>query len=463
MRRRLLARVMCPCCWAKFAPTEVLFIASHPEERGDELLGPDEARRFLPTRFTPAGEAIDPRGAPTSRMACPRCHLPFPHDVLERMPLILSLAGMPASGKTFFLTTAMWQLRQLLPRDFGITFQDADALTNRPIAANEERLFLADDPANAVALEKTELEGGDAFAVQLTPGITTFLPRPYLFSLRPRAEHANGTARDRLTYLFCLYDNAGEHFLPGADTPTAPGTRHLSEARVLLCLFDPLQDVRFRERLRQSSKDPQLDMPIRGMRQDTLLIELANRIRTATGLTPHARIKRPLFLLVSKSDAWCSLVPDLDLVTEPYQPLEPSSKVGHVDRSRIALVSVRIREMLRAIAPEVVAAAEDAFERIFFIPVSATGTAPMLDKATGLLKVLPSSIHPHWVTVPFVYSLARYSKHLIAFTDSQVGDPVDQRFDGEPSDDAGALSPPFDDVDGPALERAGREELHHGS
>ncbi|MDA0802169.1 MAG: hypothetical protein O2819_00220 [Planctomycetota bacterium] len=428
MKRRLLAKVMCPCCWNKFTPTETLFLATHPEERGDELLGPDEPRRFLPTRFTPAGEAIDPRGFPSTRLACPRCHLPFPSDILERMPLILSLAGMPASGKTFFLASAMWQLRQVLPRDFRISFQDADAFINRPLAANEERLFLSDTPDRAVALDKTELEGGDAFAVQLTAGVTSFLPRPYIFTLRPRDGHLNGASRERLTYHFCLYDNAGEHYLPGADTPAAPGTRHLSEARVLMFMFDPLQDARFRAKLRGVSRDPQLDLPIRGMRQDTLLTELTNRVRAAGGATTGTRIKRPIFLLIAKSDAWAPLVPDIDLATEPHIPAGDAGRVGLLDRDRITMVSTRLRELLGEIAPEIVAAVEDGFERVIYLPVSSTGGAPSMDPDTGLLKVCPSSLHPHWVTVPFTYALARYSTHLVGFTKPESG-TTDDRFE----------------------------------
>jgi 6-phosphofructokinase 1 len=44
------------------------------------------------------------------------------------------------------------------------------------------------------------------------------LAHPFIFTVRPSRDHVNGHAPDRLTQLFTLYDNAGEHFFPGADT-----------------------------------------------------------------------------------------------------------------------------------------------------------------------------------------------------------------------------------------------------
>lgn len=468
--RRLVANVLCPCCWARFSPSEALFVAVDPSLRGDEILGDDVQSRFLPTRFTPRGEALDPAGKVTGQLACPRCHLPIPADILERMPLIMSLVGMPASGKTYFLASSMWQLRQQLPRDFGISFQDTDALLNRPLTANEERLFLSDHPQAGVALDKTEMEGGSTFAVQTSPGVTSFLPRPFLFTLRPQAHHVNGRARDQLTHLFCLYDNAGEHFLPGADSASAPGTRHVAEARVLMFMYDPLQDPRFRSALRGHSSDPQLDLPIRGMRQDTLVTELAARIRRALNMLPNERVKRPLFVLVAKSDAWSKLVPDLDLVSEPHIPLsrdaapQAGGAIGFIDRQRIEATSARLRQFLAGVAVEVVAAVEDNFERVFFIPVSATGTAPHMDAKSGKLEVRPCDLVPHWVTVPFTYALARYTKYFIRMSgEKHASASIEDSADAESADDELAPRPTAVDAFEEPQRASEPQEVEHGA
>jgi hypothetical protein len=66
--------------------------------------------------------------------------------------------------------------------------------------------------------------------------------------------------------------------------------------------------------------------------------------------------------------------------------------------------------------------------------VSAIGTSPVLDPASGLLKVPVARISPRWVTVPFIYTLARWSTHLVA-SDKGEGDGGDASF-GRPSDSA---------------------------
>ncbi len=417
MSRKLKSSAVCPHCWHRFRPDETLWVAAHPELLGDRLLTAEDPVRFLPSRFTPAGEALDPAGAKTRRLACPNCHLEIPQLVLERPMVIMSLAGSPSSGKSYFLASAMWKLREDLARHFSVAFTDTDPRMNRAITDNEARLFLNEDQSASVAIDKTELEGAQYNSVQFDPGVATMLAHPYIFTVRPARDHVNGHAPDRLTQLFTLYDNAGEHFFPGADTARAPGTQHLAKAQVLMFVFDPTQDVRFRQRLAGVSGDPQLAPGAKTMRQDQLLVEMARRIRTHAGLGAQDRVPKPLFVVMSKSDIWSPLLkePDgspVDVVTPPYS--RERAGLGKVSIRRVDRVSDAIRQLLMSVAPELVATAEDAFERVIYVPASSIGTSPVMDPASGLLKVPVSRISPRWVTVPFMYTLARWSTHLVA-------------------------------------------------
>ncbi|MFZ4394014.1 MAG: hypothetical protein ACOYOU_00140 [Kiritimatiellia bacterium] len=69
-----VAPLTCPACHATFQPEAALFIAHHASLPHDLLLGPGNPYRFRPTRFTPAGEAVDPCGELTADTACPACH-----------------------------------------------------------------------------------------------------------------------------------------------------------------------------------------------------------------------------------------------------------------------------------------------------------------------------------------------------------------------------------------------------
>ena len=91
--------LICPACHATFLPEDALFLARHASLPYDLLLGPGNAYRFRPMRFTPEGAAVDPCGEITTEMACPACHAalapsatppprPAPHDknAPERLP-----------------------------------------------------------------------------------------------------------------------------------------------------------------------------------------------------------------------------------------------------------------------------------------------------------------------------------------------------------------------------------------
>src|SRR5580700_11824914 len=89
----LVAAVTCPHCWHVFPPEQILWVAQHGELLGDALLGPEKARRFLPSRFTIDGRALDARGTPCDQLACPRCHLLVPRPILDVEPLFISIIG----------------------------------------------------------------------------------------------------------------------------------------------------------------------------------------------------------------------------------------------------------------------------------------------------------------------------------------------------------------------------------
>lgn len=91
-------------------------------------------------------------------------------------------------------------------------------------------------------LAKTDQSGGDLYSRVDLRGRSELLLRPFQFLLTPAAAaQGNGSPKR----LLVLYDNAGEHFLPGSTLGT-DATRHLAQSRVIMFLFDPTQDPRMR-------------------------------------------------------------------------------------------------------------------------------------------------------------------------------------------------------------------------
>jgi hypothetical protein len=423
--RGLMPRMTCPHCWHRFGPEKMLWVAQHADLLGDQVLGPEAPARFLPSRFTLDGEAVDARGMACQTLACPRCHLVVPRALIHTEPMILSIIGVPASGKSYLLAAMTWQLRREMPKRFALAFNDADTLSNRSLNDYEETLFLQHDDDKLVAIRKTEEQGELYDQIRLGQQVVS-LPRPFLFTLRPSLGHPAAPMANRANKVeqpdrvLCMYDNAGESFQAGKDTTSSPVTQHVAKSRVLMFLFDPTQDPRFRQRCRAISGDPQLSTASRTSRQETILTEAALRVRRHAGLAPGQKYDRPLLVVVPKSDVWGPLL-DCDLTTEPYIDNAVPATAGSgmpalsaVDLGRIATVSAKLRALLLDGAPEFVTAAEEFCHTVVYIPVSALGRGPEVQEGTGMLGICPRDIKPRWVTVPVAYAFAKWATGLIA-------------------------------------------------
>lgn len=402
--------ITCPHCWSRVLTGDIRWVARHDDLRGDAMLGPDAMRRFLPTRFDVDGNALDARGSVCRDLACPSCHLPISRGLLEANQLYFSLIGVPGSGKSYFTAAMTWRLRTLMPEAFGLTFTDLDVAANQALLDNEQTLFLEQgESERLVSIEKTQMQGANYDPVH-RGGQTVQLPRPFQFFLAANTKPADGETALPPRVLN-LYDNAGEHFLPGADNTLNPGTQHLARANALMFLFDPLQDARFRAVIASQSDDPQIDQPSGAIRQDTILNEACARLRRYADLSPSAKFDQPLLILLAKSDAWIDLIEDLDLPNEPVKDSSTEQLSGvQVDTELVDETSRRLRDWLQNIAPEFVALAEGLHKHVAYLPVSALGGAPVRD-ASGLLMVRSGTLSPRWVAAPVLYALAKWSRN----------------------------------------------------
>ena len=400
-----LPQIKCPNCWHAFEPADCVYISRHESLLGDPITGNETQMRFLPSRFSTDCLAIDPSGMVCHQLACPRCHLEIPRASLEFKPAFLSIVGAPGSGKSFLLGSMTWAMRKVLPR-LGLHFTDADPTLNQVIHSYEQTLFLAEDPTQPVSIRKTELDGGELYRAVRMGLHELRLPRPFLFTINPA--NSDDTCVDD-GRLLVLYDNAGEHFLPGSDTTRAPVTEHLVQSAAIMFVFDPTQDPRIRALC--SEDDPQVQHGTRlggsgtAVRQETVLAEAAARIRKHLGRSPKRLHDRPLVVILAKADAWIHNLPGVDLRTEPFNKADDGRLV--LDRDRVKAVSKQCELFLDEHCPEFTGAARSFCADVVYLPVSATGCSPeLVESESGrFYGVRPSNIQPQWVTVPLVYSI----------------------------------------------------------
>ena len=407
-----MERVHCPSCRVSFAPSEVLFVAEDARLVGDPVAGPAQQLRFLPTRFDVGGAALDPEGARCTRVACPRCRIEFPRAMIELPSAFISVVGAPGCGKSHLLAAMTWGLRRERARA-GACMVDTEPKLNARLHRDENILFGAPDSNEIVRLAKTEISG-DALLYRTVrvKGKEETLPLPFIFTLHTGAQALGELTNSELDMaapvkheasLVVLYDNAGEHFLPGADESTQPVTRHLSQSRAILFVFDPTQDPRFRAAVGMSENGGA------NIRQDLVLTETFTRVRHHRSRHAADDLDVPLILVLSKADAWSKAV-NIDLSVDPYLPS------GGLDFAALKKMDYALRPLLEGACPEFMTAVRAASSRVLIVPCSALGPCATADVGADVgtdigvgvtrgVGVRPSEIRPQWASVALLASL----------------------------------------------------------
>ncbi|MBE6367719.1 MAG: DUF4339 domain-containing protein [Lentisphaerae bacterium] len=390
--------IICPNCWQRFHSEQLLYIASHPALTGDPVLGPGAMLRFTPTNFNALGQALDDMNCAATEVACPRCRLKIPMSIIDEVTHYFSIAGSQGSGKSYYLASLLNSLRKTMSNDFACTVVDVDPELNYVLDSYEETLFRSRHRNAVTVLPKTQLTGNDYVNMVMLDSIPVNLPKPFVYELKQL--NSSSACKEDCNIVF--YDNAGEHFQPGADNMINPGTRHLACSDGIIFIFDPINDANMRSICDQ--REPQLQSFDRIYDQSKLMSEMVARIRRHRNMDVDEKCSIPLVVAVSKYDSWQDNLSrdlrDLPLIDHPQ-----SSLSGKLIKNTIVDVSFELRELLMQYVPELVNSAEGFFEQVLFVPFSSLGCFSTPHES-GQLGVIPEQLSPIWVTAPFLSLLA---------------------------------------------------------
>jgi len=413
--RKSGGHTMCPHCWHTFDPRKALFIENRPEARGDEIVGVHAQARVSPDAVVidkATGQAKDHEGNELFERACPLCHLQVPADLLDKRPIVMSMAGAPSSGKSYFITVMLHNLRRQLAAGFHLAFNYADSHDVQNFITHEDTLFHK-KRGETVFLPRTDPQGKDVNVLVTIDGTPTELPKAFLFSMQATPSNVESEAfQERLHQNFALYDNAGELFnLRGPSDPTQRMTGHLRYCDIVFFVFDPLQDQDFRHKLRDVSDDPQLEYfetEGRNRPQDEILQAVANQMKRLRGVTGPKKIDVPLIVVVQKYDAWKGLLPSHVKIDDSSVAMYEDAGTSGVDFAELNRISLHVREFLNGVSPTFIATAEAAFGTVRYFPVSASGCSPTLDESTAQQVFRAGEIKPWRVTDPMLWILQRF-------------------------------------------------------
>ena len=392
----------CPRCWMRFDTGRILAI--HPNEYGDEILGEQELKRFLPSKFNANGTPLTLEDRPCSRLACPHCRGELPPNFMEKPPHLLSIVGDSMAGKSYFLTVAVNQLQAVLRKKLEINFTDGDPKGNAVLSKMVARLFSPSENPLDTYLEKTELVGA-TYKTFRRYGKLVKLPAPFTYNLLSKKRGAASLV---------LYDNAGEHFRPGfSETEKSDVSEHIAWASGILFLFDPLQH-RNLLRLISPKKDPQV-AKMKGKAselnfdQDIILSEMGERLRSWRQSSHDQSQDIPLAIVVGKHDILGDLLALDHLKTDVCLNGMLSAEAIE-SNSRITL------EFLMEHCPDIVAAADAISSNVKYFPASSFGCSATIfnnKKNEEMIGPDPILMKPYLVEAPFLWLLSEFEPNLV--------------------------------------------------
>lgn len=407
-------------------PSHALAVAGSISLRGDPILLDSEAfRRFTPTRFTPECAPVDEDDGVCFDYACPDCHLIIPRALFERTEtLFFSVFGRPTSGKSYYITSMAYEMEVSAARRFGVSWTEPHPGSNAILSEYKSKLFGAADPDAFVELPKTVATGPKHYQYIRRAGAEIGYPRPFLFQVAPMQRHTNGTTVNHNTHNVCLYDNAGEHFRPGYAKPSHPESQHLSRASALFFVFDPTRDPGFIAKSLPKADDPQYGLVLRTRdddQQHAILASANENVKRFLGREISDPLSTPLVVILAKYDSWKHILKSqLPAYTQKHR--KSANESESLDVTAIEAVSATMRELLLSVSPSIVSGAERLSNNVCYIPVSATGTAPVVAgtemKADGSsqerLKFVRGDLKPMWAEVPTLWALSKLSVGLVS-------------------------------------------------
>jgi hypothetical protein len=297
------------------------------------------------------------------------------------------------------LAAASFSLRSGLVVD-GLDFLDADPTLNDLTLELESSLFRSSTPDRPTMIAKTDLSGRLYRSFHL--GDSQWIaPKPQLFVI----------ARNGVRQLLCLYDNAGEHFLPGRESAHEPVTRHLAASRALVFVVDPTQDQRVIDRLGgRDAVRAQGGAGSAEQRQDLVLIEAANRVRRLRAMSAFDPLPFRIVLALAKADIWGHLTdPE---VRADFAGVSAKTSVTVPTMGVLDGVHKATEGFLAACMPELLATTRALDPKFRIVPFSGLGKAPARSESDSGLTIRPRDVRPVWPAAPIVVALSEANPRM---------------------------------------------------
>ncbi|MFK0524921.1 hypothetical protein ACINKY_22210 [Paenibacillus illinoisensis] len=395
VERPLFYDIVCPYCFSKFSPEEVVFRAAHHrDDDEDYALGEDAKLNRYRERFgldtvfdmeavlaphdVPEEHRIysdnivmglnDRYGVVTRRRLCPHCHNELPVTAGKAPSNIISIIGASQVGKSVYMTSLIHTLQHYTADHFDAACMPLNAEISRRFRADyEEPLFERGDLLDSTQKEK--------------------LQEPFIFQFVFKDE-------DKAPLTLVFFDVAGEGMVE-QDYLGLHG-QHIKNSAGILFMVDPLQIRSIRDKIRINLGNepgewtPRYDEP-----RDVVLTLFGDFI----AYQDKAKTNIPTAVVLTKSDMLHSLKDDEgDYIKSNSNVFRNMVHRDWFDLTEFENIDGEIRRFIEKVDRPFKGTMDVYFKDTAYFAVSALGSNPVDMKLQGVVS-------PIRVDEPFLWLL----------------------------------------------------------
>lgn len=399
MERLPFYDIVCPYCFAKYAPDQVVFRATHHREddedyalQEDELLNQyrdkfgldaiEELEAIIsPDDVPPEHHLIvdhvlvgltDRYGKVTKRRLCPHCHNELPITAGKAPSNIISIVGASQVGKSVYMTSLIHTLQNSTASRFDAACMPLNAEISRRFREQYELpLFERGQLLDSTQKEKRQ--------------------EPYLFQFVFK-----DPSKAPLSLVF--FDVAGEGMVDRDYLELYAA--HIKNSAGILFLIDPLQIRTIRDKIRIHLGDEEGEFPARYDEPREVLISLFENF---IGYQAGSKTDIPTAIVLTKSDMLHALK------EEDSDYIRPNSNVFRnvvhrqvLDLAEFENINGEVRRFIEKVDRPFKDALEVYFTNTAYFAVSALGSNPVEQKVSGVVT-------PIRVDEPFIWLMHQLS------------------------------------------------------
>lgn len=404
--RPLFYDIVCPYCFSKFSPEEVVFRAAHHrDDDEDYALGEDAKLNQYRERFgldtvfdmeavlspfdVPEEHRIysdnivmglnDRYGVMTRRRLCPHCHNELPVTAGKAPSNIISIIGASQVGKSVYMTSLIHTLQHYTADHFDAACMPLNAEISRRFRADyEEPLFERGDLLDSTQKEK--------------------LQEPFIFQFVFKDD-------DKAPLTLVFFDVAGEGMVE-QDYLGLHG-QHIKNSAGILFMVDPLQIRSIRDKIRINLGNepgewtPKYDEP-----RDVVLTLFGDFI----AYQDKAKTNIPTAVVLTKSDMLHSLKDEEgDYIKSNSNVFRNMVHRDSFDLTEFENIDGEIRRFIEKVDRPFKGTMDVYFKDTAYFAVSALGSNPVDMKIQGVVS-------PIRVDEPFLWLL-----YKLKYIEGRVG------------------------------------------